>query len=148
MWNQFIQFTVNDHHQFVRLQQFVKDFQAARELGNDTTVDDPKWLNYFDQSAIKRFWWPTDEEVKQVNQLLKSLPSEERRAHPTLQNPWDFASWLDALYHAEHKLLNVELEDDIHGRLTFETWSWPYGNVDALRWHVEIFGFTITKEDI
>ncbi|MDN4595210.1 hypothetical protein [Polycladomyces subterraneus] len=148
MWKCYIEFKVNDDTRFRQLQRFVKDFQRDRDEEIRETVDDSKWLDYFDEKMLQQFWWPTEKDWEEYTRIWESLTFEERQNDPRLQHPWEFTSWLDCIYTGEHKLLSCEKTSPNLARLEYLTLSWPYGSVDALRHIVQIFGFEIVREEV
>lgn len=147
MWICYFEFKVNHEKRLKQLQHFVKDFQRDRDQHRKATVEDGKWLDYFEEEMLKQFWWPTEADWKEYQQLWFSLSPEERPTDPRLQHPREFTSWLDSLYTGEHQFLSCKKIASDLARLEYRTWSWPYGSVEALRQIIHTFGFTILRED-
>lgn len=147
MWNLFFEFKVDNLEKFY---SFQKLFYALKEAKNNGTLesDDIKWLDYFDENMLLKFWWPSEKELKEYWKLYYSIPESQRYTDKRLDKGWDFESMIDAIRSGEYELTYCEIVKEGIGRLEFNTWSWPYGSSDALRALINSFDFVILKEEL
>lgn len=124
----YIEFSYQHKNQVKQLERFILDFQKAKECQEPEITEDKKWLNYFDQSSLEKFfhWGDWEEGLEK----------------------WDFESWLDAIYNGEYQLQGCRIISDTIARLEYAAWAWPYGGADSLRHLIQLFQLTITKEEV
>ena len=143
MANSVIEFEVLDNNRFAML---VRVFNALRTAKQSLAFPHEEyWRGFLDQDALSRFWWPTEQELREWEQRWNSTPVSRRFNDPALRRPWHFGSMLDALKEGEHELLACERVAQI-GRLEFRPLAGPFGGTDALKALIEAFGFRVTGE--
>ena len=56
--NYYVEFIVEDQNKLASMERFITDFQQEKNVQNEATTDDIKWLSYFDQGI--EFSWLLD----------------------------------------------------------------------------------------
>lgn len=147
MGNCYFEFEVNNDYKFKKLREFFyvikKDKAEENVISNDS-----KWISYFDEETLSKFWWPTSDDLKEYAKLWNETPVNEQLISPKLQHPWDFESMIDAFANGEYEFVSCEWISNIKGRIEFNPWCWPYGGSDAFRALIEYHGFKILDEDV
>lgn len=139
----YLEFEVTDDKRFEALCRVFDALRAAKQSNSFPPIDD--WLPYFDDEARSHFWWPSQDEARQLQEQWLSTPVEERGAKPSLQRPWLFGSMLDAICDGEYELISCSREGS-SGRLEFEPYAGPYGGTGALQALIVAFGFRVTND--
>ena len=62
------------------------------------------------------------------------------RANSSIEMPWDFGSWVDALMEAEVELESLDVDQEGCGCIRFKQLAWPTGGIDAIEEVVRIYG--------
>lgn len=147
MENCYFEFEINNNDRFRNLQEF---FYALKEdkVKENIISNDSKWIGYFEEDVLMKFWWPTSDELNEYAKLWKETPINERFTSPKLQHPWDFESMIDAFSNGEYDFVSCERISNEKGRIEFNPWSWPYGGSGAFRALIEYQGFKILSEDV
>ncbi|URZ07498.1 hypothetical protein [Clostridium felsineum] len=143
----YFEFEINNNDRFSKLQEFFYELKKDKEKDNIIS-DDSKWISYFEEEVIMKFWWPTSHELKEYETLWKRTPINERFTSPKLQHPWDFESMIDAFANGEYDFVSCERISNGKGRIEFNPWAWPYGGSSSFRALIEYHGFKILSEDI
>jgi hypothetical protein len=140
-----IAFTLTDSERFARLEAV---FNALREgkSGEFTDAANPHWRTFFDEVALKHFWWPTPEERLDWQLRWQSTPVDRRHTDPALKHAWDFASMIDAFYHGDYDLIALDRTSPNTGRLRFDPHGYPFGGTGCMHALIECSGGTITGE--
>ncbi|MGH4124406.1 MAG: hypothetical protein ACREV6_15895 [Clostridium sp.] len=128
----FFEFEINNEDKFKKLQ----DFYYAIKLNKDKAgiiSNDLKWIDYFDEDTLMKFWWPSSDDLKVYVKLWGETPVEERFICPRLQHPWDFESMIDAFANGGYELISCKKLSEKKGRIEYNPWSWPYGGADSFR---------------
>ncbi|WP_297429980.1 hypothetical protein [Clostridium sp.] len=143
----YFEFEINNNDRFDKLQEF---FYALKEVKVKDNIisNDSKWIGYFEEDVLMKFWWPTSDELKEYERLSKETPINERLTSPKLQHPWDLESMIDAFSNGEYDFVSCEQISNGKGRIEFNPWSWPYGGSGAFRTLIEYQGFKILSEDV
>jgi hypothetical protein len=147
MGNCYFEFEIDDDDRFKKLQNF---FYAIKHDKAEENVipNDSKWIGYFDEEALLKFWWPTSDELKEYAKLWRDTPVNERLTSSKLQHPWDFESMIDAFANGEYDFVSCETISEGKGRIEFNPWAWPYGGSGAFKALIEYQGFKILDEDV
>lgn len=147
MENSYFEFAIKDEANFHRMKEFFYALKVEKEQG---TIDccDTKWMDFFKEDVLQRFWWPTEEELQYFSELWMNTPPEKRLIEPKLQHPWDFESMIDAFANGEYKLISCEKISSGKGRMEFYPYAWPYGGNDVFRALIEYCGCKIIEERI
>ncbi len=94
-----------------------------------------------------RFWNPTPDELNDWQTRWMNTPVEQRFTDPTLDTPWDFESWVEAIESAEIAYMNLQIHPNGTGTIEFEQLAMPSGGLEATEEMVKMFGATITECD-
>ncbi|URZ04285.1 hypothetical protein [Clostridium felsineum] len=147
MENCYFEFEINNNDRFSKLQEFFYELKEEKAK-DDITSDDSKWISYFEEAVLMKFWWPTSHELKEYETLWKETPINERFTSSKLQHPWDFESMIDSFSNGEYNFISCEQISNGKGRIEFNPWSWPYGGSGAFKALIEYQGFKILSESV
>lgn len=147
MENFYFEFEINNNERFSRLQDVF--YALKEEKSKDNIIsNDSKWIDYFEEDVLMKFWWPTSDELKEYDKLWKETPINERFTSSKLKHPWDFESMIYAFSNGEYDFVCCEPISNEKGRIEFNPWSCPYGGSGAFRALIEYHGFKIISEDV
>lgn len=146
MSNCFLEFEVSKHRSFDKLKAFFYAIKAEKEQGVLDSAD-AKWQCYFDEDILRKFWRPSEEEVRDYARLWTETPVEQRLTEPKLRTPWDFESMIEAFSNGEYEFMSCEKITDQAARMEYAPFAWPYGGSDAFRALIEYCGFKVIAEE-
>jgi hypothetical protein len=141
-----IRFELDRKERFEMLRRVYEALRNAKRVGNEPDAEDPYWREFFDEKALERFWWPTPEERADWARRWFATPLPQRWEDPSLKNPWDFESLIDAFFNNESELGTCERVSASEGRLYFEPLAWPYGGAECFRGLIEAFDGVVLEE--
>ncbi|PEI96410.1 hypothetical protein CN679_01350 [Bacillus pseudomycoides] len=147
MTNCYFEFVIHKEARFHRLREFFYKLKEEKEK-EMINSSDSMWLDYFEEDALKQFWWPTEEELHHYQILWKQTPVEKRLTDPKLRTPWDFESMIDTFASGEYELVSCEKATNNVGKIEFYPYGWPYGGSDVFRALIEYSGFKIIEESV
>ena len=110
----YVEFEIASVEQFRKLSDVFEALVAAK--ASDDWKND-EWLAFFDETARKKFWWPTDAELKDWDQRWFSTPVETRWNDPSLRKGWLFGSLIDAFRNGDYALSGCRRTTDGRGRV-------------------------------
>lgn len=141
----FIEFKVSEDAACARLAAVV-DALVKAKAGGDFR-DDEFWKGFFDQSALARFWWPSEAERADWRSRWQAAPVHSRATDPSLATPWDFGSMIEAFKNGEYDLIGLRRMNPDRARLEYEPHAYPYGGTGCMRALIEAFGFKVGRID-
>lgn len=147
MANCYFEFLINNEGYFLKLREFFYKIKEEKEM-DILDSGDSKWLDYFEEEVLQRFWWPTEEELQQYLAIYEQTSIDRRLTEPSLQHPWDFESMVDAFACGEYELISCEKISDNMARIEYYPDSWPYGGSDSFKALIEYNGFNITAQSV
>ncbi len=146
MPHSFVRFIVSDRNRFAKLRAAFEAIKQDKEVG--VFRDVAEWLDFFDNAALERFWWPTREDMAAYTAKWQAASVEDREQNPLLSPPsWDFESLFAAFEEGDYDLISCELISNNLGELRFEPHGYPYGGTDCMHMLIQAFGFSVVGED-
>ncbi|GIN86247.1 hypothetical protein J6TS2_26330 [Heyndrickxia sporothermodurans] len=147
MKNHYFEFQIHNERHFQGMKDFFYELKVEKEQG---TIDcsDAKWMDFFEEEVLQRFWWPTEEELHHFSEIWMNTPVEKRFTESQLQHPWDFESMIDAFANGEYELIFCEKISFNKGRIEFYPYAWPYGGNDVFRALIEYSSCEIIAESV
>lgn len=142
--SEYLEFTIPDEARFAKLVTAFEALRAAKRSGDFR--DTAYWLNFFDETALAHFWWPTPEELEEHHRLWFATPVETRFSDPRFGKRWIFESMIDAFKNGEYALETCAPLFAGRGRLEFMAHSWPFGGTGCMRALIESFGMEVVAE--
>ena len=64
----FIEFIVDNMQQFKQLQKVFYALKDAKKTGTLNPDDEQHWKTFFNQKALDHFWWPTEQEIRELRE--------------------------------------------------------------------------------
>ena len=66
----YFEFEINNNDRFSKLQDFF--YALKEEKAKDNIISkDSKWIGYFEEDVLMKFWWPTSDELNEYAKLWK-----------------------------------------------------------------------------
>lgn len=139
----FVEFAVDNTARYASLSAVFAALKHDKDIGSFR--DDADWLEFFDDEALSRFWWPTREERVEWEIRWQAAPLDERLL---LEPPsWGFGSLFEAFANCELELISCHMIDTERARLEYNPLAYPYGGTGCIRMLIVAFGFRIISED-
>ena len=93
-----------------------------------------------DEAAVAQALGPVAAEAFVSDQAEIEAQLSAWQQDRSIEVPWEFGSWIDALSRAELALMQIHIGHDGSGALSFEQLAWPSSGLDALEHLVKAFG--------
>jgi hypothetical protein len=139
-----VEVRVHDEERFARLVVVVDALKRDKDAG--VLAPGPTWRALFDERALAHFWEPTPEERDDWLRRWFATPVADRWNDPSLKNPWDFDSLINAFANGEYVLLGVRRTGDL-ARIEFEPFAHPYGGTECFVNLAEAFDLEVVDVD-
>lgn len=156
---QFVRFRVDAPGRFAALQQVFAEIKAVKNLdfrdeSHSTDSLDDENVDYdldrlrglIPEDVCANFTWPSLAELRD-HKLDPTKPIAISPPGSLLGAEWSLVRILDLIDTCEYSLDRCELVNDDIAELHVETWSYPYGGLNAIMVLIEGFGFHILGVD-
>lgn len=109
-----------------------KAFDYISRSKSDGSFNESELAKVMGDKVTNYFVNPTREEA---DKMLKQW-----QLNPSIELPWDFVSWFDAIEIAELEYLNLDINQNGNGKLVFEQLACPSGGLDTSEQIIKAFG--------
>jgi hypothetical protein len=139
----YLKFKVADDKRFTALERVVGELII--EGTSESKRSEDEWKSFFDESAFKSFWWPSDEERKEWEKVWFRTPYQER--HKILPTRWDFGSMIETIISNEWLLVGIRKLSTNEAIIEFDPQAYPFGGTNCLVALAESFGHQVIERD-
>lgn len=132
----YVKIELVDEERFIALTHIIQELII--EDSSELKRSDSEWENLFDESALKSFWWPSEDERKEWEITWFGTPYQERHKIPPTR--WHFGSLIETLLNNEWMLIGTRKLTNNEAVIEFSPHAYPFGGTDCLVALAEAFG--------